>query len=161
DIIIPSDRIQRLNGRRYLLMHELHMHEADNLRISLSVVLVVVLSFACACVASRGGLLHQVSAQRIDITILRRVGPRANLMLVQIGKQQLLLGVTPQQINTLHTLSDVDIAHSSDPNTASAHSAPSSSPLNTIPEAEQSRSALSSFKQFLQRSQSTQHHGSR
>ncbi|HLS42868.1 MAG TPA: flagellar biosynthetic protein FliO [Paenalcaligenes sp.] len=137
------------------------MQEADILRISLSLVLIVGLIFASAWVAKRGGLLRHKSAQRIEILSSQRVGPRANLMLVQIGKQQLLLGVTPQQINTLHTLSDVDIAHSSDPNTASAHSAPSSSPLNTIPEAEQSRSALSSFKQFLQRSQSTQHHGSR
>ncbi|MCQ9616001.1 flagellar biosynthetic protein FliO [Paenalcaligenes niemegkensis] len=80
------------------------MHEADIVRISLSLVLIIGLILLSAWLAKRSGLLRQKGAQRIEILSSQSVGPRTNLVLVQVAGQQLLIGVTPQNITTLHHL---------------------------------------------------------
>lgn len=78
------------------------MQGADLIRISVSLVLIVGLILLSAWLAKRSGLLRPKGPQRINILSSQSLGPRTNVVLVEVGKQQLLLGVTPQQITTLH-----------------------------------------------------------
>ncbi len=67
--------------------------------------LVIVLSFllVTAWVLRRGGVITGNSGV-IRIVAQTPVGTRERLVLIQVGEQQLLVGVTAQQIQLLHTL---------------------------------------------------------
>lgn len=96
------------------------MEKTDLIRISLSLALIVGLIFISAWITKRSGLLRSKRLQRIEVLSNQRIGPRNHLLLVQVGTQQLLLGVTPQHINTLHLfvnnteVGNLDSAASSD-----------------------------------------------
>ncbi len=51
---------------------------------------------------TQGGLNR--GSQAIDIVAARSVGARERLMLVQVGDEQVLIGVAPSGMRTLHTL---------------------------------------------------------
>jgi flagellar protein FliO/FliZ len=53
---------------------------------------------------TQGGLNR--GSQTIDIVAVRSVGARERLMLVQVGDEQVLIGVAPSGMRTLHTLND-------------------------------------------------------
>lgn len=78
------------------------MEEAHIIRISLSLALIIGLILLSGWITKRSGLLRNKGSHRINVLSSQRVGSRANLLLVQVGTQQLLLGVTPQHIQTLH-----------------------------------------------------------
>lgn len=79
------------------------MNEADLLRISLSLIAVILLIVVGGWLAKRTKLLRPSGTKPL-ITILDKqgVGPRMHVLLVESDGQKLLLGVTPQQINLLH-----------------------------------------------------------
>lgn len=79
------------------------MNEADLLRISASLIAVILLIVVGGWLAKRTTLLRP-SGKKPLISILDKqsVGPRMQVLLIESEGQKLLLGVTPQQINLLH-----------------------------------------------------------
>ena len=69
-------------------------------------LLVVGLIFALAWLMRRvqGGMPG--NAQVIELVGSRAIGPRDRLVLVQVGNEQILLGVTPGRITPLHVLKE-------------------------------------------------------
>lgn len=69
----------------------------------LSLLMVLGLIVICAFVLKRFNLTQQSVSQLKVVTSLR-LGTKERVMVVQVGEQQLLLGVTSQQITLLETL---------------------------------------------------------
>ncbi len=80
------------------------MQQIDLLRLSLSLVLVVILILVAAWLARRSGLLRNKGQTTIQIIASQSLGARNNIIVVEIEKQRLVLGVSQQQINLLHIL---------------------------------------------------------
>ncbi|MDH0648291.1 flagellar biosynthetic protein FliO [Pseudomonas sp. GD03858] len=73
-------------------------------------LLVVGLIFALAWLLRRMQGNAQRGAQVIEIVGSRAIGPRDRLLLVQVGKEQILIGHTPGSIEALHVLAEpVDV----------------------------------------------------
>lgn len=66
-------------------------------------VFVLVLVFGCGWLVKRFSGMPSARTGAIKVISVLPVGSRERLALVEVGGQQLLLGVTAQQINTLHT----------------------------------------------------------
>ncbi|MGI4836770.1 MAG: flagellar biosynthetic protein FliO [Janthinobacterium lividum] len=78
--------------------------QLTQLMLGLLVVLAVIVALAWVVrrvqqAAPRGG-------QVIDIVSARALGPRDRLVLVQIGDEQVLLGVSPGRITSLHVMKE-------------------------------------------------------
>ncbi|NQD38027.1 flagellar biosynthetic protein FliO [Permianibacter sp. IMCC34836] len=71
-------------------------------RLVFGLFAVLGLLMICAWVLRRGGLTGHTGL--IKVVSQCAVGTRERVVLVQVGDQQLLIGVTPQQISLLHTL---------------------------------------------------------
>lgn len=73
-------------------------------------LLVVGLIFFLAWLLRRMQSSVQRGAQVIEIVGSRAIGPRDRLLLVQVGKEQILIGHTPGSIEALHVLAEpVDV----------------------------------------------------
>lgn len=80
------------------------------IKLVLALVAVLLLFSAIAWLVRRFGLsglggLGSPSSGRLKITDSLSLGSRERLVIVQAGEQQLLLGITPGQINKLHLMS--------------------------------------------------------
>jgi flagellar protein FliO/FliZ len=78
--------------------------QLTQLMLGLLVVLAVIVALAWVVrrvqqAAPRGG-------QVIDIVSARALGPRDRLVLVQVGDEQILLGVSPGRITSLHVMKE-------------------------------------------------------
>ncbi|MFN4289884.1 MAG: flagellar biosynthetic protein FliO [Permianibacter sp.] len=71
-------------------------------RLLFGLLAVLGLLLVCAWLVRRGGLTGQSGV--IKVVAQTPVGTRERLVLIQVGEQQLLIGVTAQQISLLHTL---------------------------------------------------------
>lgn len=71
-------------------------------RLLLGLLAVLGLLLLCAWLVRRGGLTGQSGV--IKVVSQTPVGTRERVVLIQVGEQQLLIGVTAQQISLLHTL---------------------------------------------------------
>ena len=71
-------------------------------------LLVIGLIFLLAWLARRvqQQLPGSKSSDTIQLLATRPLGPRERLLLVQVGKEQVLLGLTPGSIETLHVLQE-------------------------------------------------------
>lgn len=69
-------------------------------------LLVVGLIFALAWLLRRMQGASPRGGQVIDIVGSRAIGPRDRLLLVQVGKEQILIGHTPGNIEALHVLAE-------------------------------------------------------
>lgn len=67
---------------------------------------VLALVFGCGWFVKRFGGMQTVCSGVIKVVSVLPVGSRERLALVEVGGQQLLLGVTAQQITTLHTFEE-------------------------------------------------------
>ncbi|MGD8176763.1 flagellar biosynthetic protein FliO [Marinimicrobium sp. ARAG 43.8] len=76
------------------------------LNIALSLLLVVGLILALAWMLRRFGHGGPFNRQTMKVVASLPLGTRERLMLVEVGGQQLLLGITPQQIRTLHVFDE-------------------------------------------------------
>src|SRR5690606_28769319 len=74
--------------------------------VMLALVAVVVMIFATAWLIKRFTGLSALNNRQIKVLATLPVGARERVVLVEVGEQQLLLGVTPQQINTLHAFKE-------------------------------------------------------
>ncbi|QHF04199.1 MULTISPECIES: flagellar biosynthetic protein FliO [Pseudomonas syringae group] len=69
-------------------------------------LLVVGLIFVLAWVMRRVQRIGPNNSQVIELVSSRAIGPRDRLVLVQVGGEQVLLGITPGNITTLHVLKE-------------------------------------------------------
>ncbi|MEM9172486.1 MAG: flagellar biosynthetic protein FliO [Pseudomonadota bacterium] len=76
----------------------------DLLPLIFNLVLVVAMIIALAWFVRRGQRLSQIGAGQLDVIATRMIGQRERLVVVRVGDEQLLLGVTAQQVQHLHTL---------------------------------------------------------
>lgn len=70
----------------------------------LGLLLVVGLIFALAWLLRRVQRVGPGNGQVIEMIGSRALGPRDRLVLVQVGEEQILLGITPGRITPLHVL---------------------------------------------------------
>ncbi|ANY88673.1 MULTISPECIES: flagellar biosynthetic protein FliO [Pseudomonas] len=81
-------------------------------------LLVVGLIFALAWLLRRMQGATPRGGQVIDIVGSRTIGPRDRLLLVQVGKEQILIGHSPGSIEALHVLAEpVEVPASARPAT--------------------------------------------
>jgi flagellar protein FliO/FliZ len=79
-------------------------------QVTLSLLLVLAAVFAAAWAVRRLRGIGRFGAGAIEIIAEVALGQKERAVLVQVGKQQLLLGVAAGQVNTLHVLAEnVDV----------------------------------------------------
>lgn len=79
------------------------------LQTGLGLVAVLALIFLCAWAARRFGLQRHASNRLIKVVASTMVGQRERVVVVEVGTSWLVLGVTPGQIRSLHTMPAEDL----------------------------------------------------
>ncbi|WP_431273534.1 flagellar biosynthetic protein FliO [Variovorax ureilyticus] len=90
------------------------------LQAGFGMVVVLGLIFLCAWLARRFGLQRFNGGNVVKVVSSSNVGQRERVVVVEVSGTWLVLGVTPNQINTLHTLPAQAVSQASD----AAHTAP-------------------------------------
>jgi flagellar protein FliO/FliZ len=75
-------------------------------QVTLSLMLVLAAVFAAAWVVRRLRNFGRPGAGAINVIADVALGTKERAVLVQVGAQQLLLGVAPGRVNTLHVLAE-------------------------------------------------------
>ncbi|WP_028239477.1 flagellar biosynthetic protein FliO [Stutzerimonas azotifigens] len=84
-------------------------------KLLFGLLLVVGLIFLLAWLLRRVQQLNPRDAQAIKLVSSRSLGPRDRLVLVQVGGEQILLGMSPGRITPLHVLKDPVILPDAEP----------------------------------------------
>jgi flagellar protein FliO/FliZ len=80
-------------------------------QIAVSLLLVLIIIFVAAWLLRRFGHFPAVAEGNLRVLGSLSVGQRERILLLQVGEEQLLVGVTTSRITTLHTLSEpIDLA---------------------------------------------------
>lgn len=79
---------------------------AGLVQVTLSLLLVLAAVFAAAWAVRRLKGFGRVAPGAIEVIADVALGPKERAVLVQVGKQQLLLGVASGNVNTLHVLDE-------------------------------------------------------
>jgi flagellar protein FliO/FliZ len=91
-------------------------------QVTLSLLVVLAAVFAAAWVVRRLRGVGKFGSNAIEIIADAPLGTKERAVLIQVGNQQLLLGVAPGQIRTLHVLPEPVVVNSAprsaDPNAA-------------------------------------------
>jgi flagellar protein FliO/FliZ len=74
--------------------------------VTLSLLLVLAAVFVAAWLMRRLRGVGRGGAGAIEILATVALGARERVVLIQVGREQLLLGVTANQVNTLHVLAE-------------------------------------------------------
>lgn len=69
-------------------------------------IMVLAVILFLGWLLKRSQYFHAAHHGQLKVLGAISLGAREKAVLIQVGEQQILLGVTPQQINTLHTLSE-------------------------------------------------------
>lgn|SRR5690554_7404287 len=80
------------------------MSEADVLRVIVALVFILMVLLAGAWAVRRTGLARGAGAQSLRVLASQNLGGRALVVIVEVEDARLVLGVTAQQVNLLHTL---------------------------------------------------------
>ena len=80
------------------------MAEADVLRVIVALVFILMVILAGAWAVRRTGFMRGQSQQQLRVLASQNVGARAYVAIVEVEDARLVVGVTSQQINLLHTL---------------------------------------------------------
>ena len=76
------------------------------LKLTGGLILVVVVIFALAWLVKKFNLAQQSHAGLIKIVAGVSIGTRDRIVLLQVGEEQILVGLTPGRIEKLHTLAE-------------------------------------------------------
>ncbi len=81
----------------------------------LSLILVVGLIVVCIWVIKRLSSINHANGQQLSTIASLSLGARERLVLVQVGEQQVLIGVAPGRVSRIQTFAEpvVDIAETS------------------------------------------------
>jgi len=74
------------------------------LQAAAGMLVVLGLIFLCAWLARRFGLPRLAGGQAVKVVASTAVGTRERVVVVEVADTWLVLGVTPSQVNALHTL---------------------------------------------------------
>jgi len=99
------------------------------LQAGFGMAMVVGLIFLCAWLARRFGLQRLGGGHLVKVVSSAAVGQRERVVVVEVADTWLVLGVTPSQVNTLHTL---PAQAQTQPQQASAASASASTPATPV-----------------------------
>ncbi len=80
------------------------MNEADVLRVIVALIFILMVILAGAWAVRRSGLGASGNARALRVVASQNLGNRASVTIVEVEDARLVLGVTAQQINLLHTL---------------------------------------------------------
>lgn len=80
------------------------MTESALLRVIIGLMLVVAAILVSAWLARRAGLVQRGGGNVLKQVASMPVGPRQSIVVVEIDNTWLVVGVGPNQLNTLHTL---------------------------------------------------------
>ncbi|NLC37122.1 MAG: flagellar biosynthetic protein FliO [Alcaligenaceae bacterium] len=80
------------------------MSEADVLRVIVTLVFILMVILAGAWAVRRSGLGRSSGNNALRLVASQSLGNRAWVAIVEVEDARLVLGVTSQQINLLHTL---------------------------------------------------------
>ena len=75
-------------------------------QVTLSLMLVLAAVFAAAWIVRRLRNFGRPGAGAVEIIADVALGTKERAVLIQVGAQQLLLGVAPGRVNTLHVLAE-------------------------------------------------------
>lgn len=75
-------------------------------QVTLALLLVLGVVFAAAWVTRRVRGFGRFGGGALQVVAEIGVGTKERVVLVQVGKQQLLIGVAPGRVNTLHVLTE-------------------------------------------------------
>jgi flagellar protein FliO/FliZ len=84
----------------------------------LALILVLFCIFLVAWLLKNSQRFHGAANGQLKVIASLSLGPRERLAVVQVGQQQLLLGITAQNIQALHELSEplqMDVSESNKP----------------------------------------------
>jgi len=81
------------------------------LQAGFGMLVVIGLIFGCAWLARRFGLQRFGGGQLVKVLSSAMVGQRERVVVVEVGGSWLVLGVTANQVNTLHTLPAQPMPH--------------------------------------------------
>lgn len=84
------------------------------LTLGLGLIVVVVLIFLSGWLVRRVQGLGGVNSQTLKVVAVLSVGQRERVALIDVGEKQILIGVTPQSVRTLHVF-DEPVVDSSQP----------------------------------------------
>ncbi len=76
------------------------------LQILLSLILILLIIFFAAWFLKRYAHVNGAVNGQLKVLGGLSLGQREKVVLLQVGKEQIVIGVTPAQITTLHTLSE-------------------------------------------------------
>ncbi len=99
------------------------------LQVTFSLALVLVAVFAAAWLVRKLKGFSKFGGGAIQVVADAALGPKERAVLVQVGEQQLLLGVTQGQVNLLHVLPQPVSGPLLNPLTSSGDSGTASSPV--------------------------------
>ena len=80
------------------------MDDSALLRVFAGLILVVAAILASAWLARRAGLTQRGGGSLLRQVASLPVGPRQSIVVVEVDNTWLVVGVGPNQLNTLHTL---------------------------------------------------------
>lgn len=80
------------------------MDDSALLRVFAGLILVVAAILASAWLARRAGLTQRSGGSLLRQVASLPVGPRQSIVVVEVENTWLVVGVGPNQLNTLHTL---------------------------------------------------------
>jgi flagellar protein FliO/FliZ len=75
-------------------------------QVTISLLLVLAVIFAAAWGLKRLKGVGQRGAKTLQVIADLSLGPKERAVLIQVGQQQLLVGVAPGQVTTLHVLTE-------------------------------------------------------
>ncbi len=91
---------------------------SDALDVSLGLMFILLVIFSLAWFMKKMGYSNLTGQGDLKIIASLNLGHKEKIALIQVGKQQLLVGMTPTQINTLHVLDesidDTDVIETKD-----------------------------------------------
>ncbi|CAN8141694.1 flagellar protein FliO/FliZ [uncultured Thiomicrorhabdus sp.] len=80
-------------------------------QIMLSLIFILLIIFAAAWLLRRYGRMPGVADGNLKVLGALSVGPRERILMLQVGKEQIVVGVTSSKISKLHNLAEpVEVA---------------------------------------------------
>ena len=93
---LKSDRIKQPSSEA----------SSDALNVSLGLIFILLLIFSLAWFMRKIGYSNISGQGQLKLLATMNLGQKEKIALIQVGKQQLLVGITANQINTLHVLDE-------------------------------------------------------
>ncbi|SFM17194.1 flagellar biosynthetic protein FliO [Marinobacter zhejiangensis] len=74
--------------------------------LGLGLVVVIALIFGCAWLVRRMSGIAGMNSQLMKVVAVMNLGTRERIALIDVGGKQILLGITPSTIRTLHVFDE-------------------------------------------------------